>query len=77
MRATSRRAAEPALGRRYHYIRLGGFLYLAVVLDASAVARRLSMGTTLATQLVLDALNMALAARRPNGVIHHSDQGSQ
>ena len=55
-----------------------GFLYLAVVLDA--FSRRIvgwSMGTTLATQLVLDALNMALATRRPNGVIHHSDQGSQ
>src|SRR5205807_7885610 len=55
-----------------------GFLYLAVVLDACS--RRIvgwSMATTLATQLVLDALNMALAARRPNGVIHHSDQGSQ
>ena len=51
-----------------------GFLYLAVVLDA--FSRRIvgwSMGTTLATQLVLDALNMALATRRPNGVIHHSD----
>ena len=39
-----------------------GFLYLAVVLDA--FSRRIvgwSMGTTLATQLVLDALNMALA----------------
>jgi len=35
------------------------------------------MATTLATQLVLDALNMALATRRPRGVIHHSDQGSQ
>ena len=35
------------------------------------------MATTLAKQLVLDALNMALAARRPRGVIHHSDQGSQ
>jgi putative transposase len=55
-----------------------GFLYLAVVLDA--FSRRIvgwSMGTSLATQLVLDALNMALATRRPNGVIHHSDQGSQ
>jgi transposase InsO family protein len=31
------------------------------------------MGTTLATRLVLDALNMALATRRPSGVIHHSD----
>ncbi len=35
------------------------------------------MATTLATQLVLDALNMALATFRPRGVIHHSDQGSQ
>ena len=55
-----------------------GFLYLAVVLDA--FSRRIvgwSMGTTLATKLVLDAFNMALLVRRPNGVIHHSDQGSQ
>ena len=55
-----------------------GFLYLAVVLDA--YSRRIvgwSMATTLAKQLVLDALNMALAARRPRRVIHHSDQGSQ
>ena len=55
-----------------------GFLYLAVVLDA--YSRRIvgwSMATTLATQLVLDALGMALLTRRPNGVIHHSDQGSQ
>ena len=55
-----------------------GFLYLAVVLDA--FSRRVvgwSMATTLATQLVLDALNMALMTRRPKGVVHHSDQGSQ
>jgi putative transposase len=55
-----------------------GFLYLAVVLDA--FSRRVvgwSMATTLARQLVLDALNMALAMRRPRDVIHHSDQGSQ
>src|SRR3954449_10231746 len=55
-----------------------GFLYLAVVLDACS--RRIvgwSMATTLAKQLVLDALNMALTTRRPTGVIHHSDQGSQ
>jgi putative transposase len=55
-----------------------GFLYLAVVLDACS--RRIvgwSMATTLATRLVLDALNMALSMRRPKGVIHHSDQGSQ
>jgi hypothetical protein len=31
----------------------------------------------LATRLVLDALNMSLAMRRPNGVIHHSDWRSQ
>ena len=35
------------------------------------------MATTLGTQLVLDALNMAVLTRRPRGVIHHSDQGSQ
>ncbi len=55
-----------------------GFLYLAVVLDA--FSRRVvgwSMATTLARQLVLDALNMALVTRRPRGVIYHSDQGSQ
>jgi putative transposase len=54
-----------------------GFLYLAVVLDA--FSRRIvgwSMATTLHTQIVLDALDMALR-RRPTGVIHHSDQGSQ
>ncbi len=55
-----------------------GFLYLAVTLDA--FSRRVvgwAMATTLHSQLVLDALNMALATRRPKDVIHHSDQGSQ
>jgi putative transposase len=55
-----------------------GFLYLAVVLDA--FSRRIvgwSMATTLHTQVVLDALDIALWQRRPSGVIHHSDQGSQ
>jgi putative transposase len=55
-----------------------GFLYLAVVLDACS--RRIvgwAMRTRLVTRLVLDALEMALATRRPKGVIHHSDQGSQ
>jgi hypothetical protein len=55
-----------------------GFLYLAVALDA--FSRRIvgwAMATALHTQLVLDALNMALATRRPKHVIHHSDQGSQ
>src|SRR6266853_6679593 len=55
-----------------------GFLYLAVVLDV--FSRRIvgwSMSTTLHTTVVLDALSMALTMRRPKGVIHHSDQGSQ
>jgi putative transposase len=55
-----------------------GFLYLAVVLDA--FSRRIvgwAMATHLRSQLVLDALDMALAQRRPNDVVHHSDQGSQ
>ncbi len=55
-----------------------GWLYLAVVLDAWS--RRIvgwSMATHLRTSLVLDAFDMALARRRPEGVIHHSDQGSQ
>jgi putative transposase len=55
-----------------------GFLYLAVVLDAWS--RRVvgwAMATHLRTELVLEALDMALCQRRPAGVIHHSDQGSQ
>jgi putative transposase len=55
-----------------------GFLYLAVVLDA--FSRRIvgwAMETYLRTELVLKALDMALAQRRATGVIHHSDQGSQ
>jgi putative transposase len=55
-----------------------GFLYLAVVLDA--FSRRIigwAMSHSLKTQLVLDALNMAIGQRKPRDVIHHSDQGSQ
>jgi putative transposase len=35
------------------------------------------MATHIRTDLVLDALNMAVWQRRPEEVIHHSDQGSQ
>ena len=35
------------------------------------------MATHLRAELVLQALDMALAQRRPERVIHHSDQGSQ
>lgn len=55
-----------------------GFLYLVVVLDA--FSRRVigwAMGTRQRTQLVLDAMNMAVTQRKPESVIHHSDQGSQ
>ena len=55
-----------------------GFLYLAVVLDV--FSRRIAgwaMATHLRTELVLEALNMAIGQRRPAAVIHHSDQGSQ
>ena len=55
-----------------------GFLFLAVVLDACT--RRIvgwAMAGHLRTELVLDALNMALHQRRPVNVIHHSDQGTQ
>ena len=55
-----------------------GFLYLAVVLDACS--RKIvgwAMANHLRTELVLDALEMAIGQRRPRDVIHHSDQGSQ
>ncbi len=56
-----------------------GWLYLAVVLDA--FSRRVVGWATadhLRTALVLEALDMAVAHRRPSaGLIHHSDHGSQ
>jgi putative transposase len=55
-----------------------GFLYLAVVLDA--FSRRIigwAMGNDQKAQLVIDAMNMAVTQRKPDSVIHHSDQGSQ
>ena len=56
-----------------------GFLYLAVVIDT--YSRRVvgwSMANHLRTELVLDALEMALWNRRPGpGLIHHSDHGCQ
>ena len=56
-----------------------GWLYLAVVLDL--FSRRVigwSMQPTMERGLVITALKMALASRRPgNGLMHHSDRGSQ
>ena len=56
-----------------------GFLYLAVVLDV--FSRRVvgwAMADHLRTELVLDALEMALWNRRPApGLVHHSHNGCQ
>jgi transposase InsO family protein len=56
-----------------------GWLYLAVVLDL--FSRRIvgwSMQPTLAKELVIAALQMALRMRQPaSGLLHHSDRGSQ
>ena len=55
-----------------------GFLYLSVVVDA--FTRRVvgwRMSDSLDTQVVIEALEMALHNRRPKDVIHHSDRGCQ
>lgn len=55
-----------------------GFLYLAVVLDVwSRKVVGWAIASHLRTELVLDALDMAIGQRRPRDVIHHSDQGVQ
>lgn len=55
-----------------------GFLYLAVVIDAhSRKVVGWAMGNRQTAELVTQALNMALFTRKPQAVIHHSDQGSQ
>ena len=55
-----------------------GFVYLAIVLDVfSRKVVGWAMANHLRTELVLGALNMAIGQRRPQGVIHHSDQGTQ
>jgi putative transposase len=56
-----------------------GWLYLAAVFNC--FSRRVvgwSMRDDLRAALVIDALEMAVARRRPRpGLVHHSDQGSQ
>lgn len=56
-----------------------GFIYLAIVLDLySRAIVGWSMSHRIDGQLVIDALNMAVTHRnRPEGVLVHSDQGSQ
>ena len=56
-----------------------GWLYLASVMDC--YSRRIvgwAIADHLRAELVVDALEMAVARRRPDaGLVHHSDQGSQ
>jgi putative transposase len=56
-----------------------GWLYLASVMDC--YSRRIvgwAMADHMRAELVIDALEMAVARRRPQGrPVHHSDQGSQ
>jgi putative transposase len=62
------------------YIPTGeGWLYLAVILDlCSRFAVGWAMSERITDDLTLDALDMALARRRPaQGLLHHSDRGSQ
>lgn len=64
----------------FTYIWTGeGWLYVAAVIDL--FSRRVvgwSMSASMTAQLVTDALVMAIWRRgRPDGLLHHSDQGSQ
>lgn len=64
----------------FTYIPTGeGWLYLAGALDC--FSRRLvgwGMAEHMRTQLVVDALQMAVTQRQPgDGLVHHSDRGSQ
>src|SRR6266508_798596 len=62
------------------YIPTGeGWLYLAVILDlCSRFAVGWAMSARITDELTLNALGMALARRRPpQGLLHHSDRGSQ
>ena len=55
-----------------------GFLYLAIVLDV--FSRKIvgwAMETSLRTELMLAAIDMAITMRKPKEVIHHSDHGCQ
>ena len=56
-----------------------GFLYLAAVIDVwSRMVVGWAMAGHLRTELILDAIDMAIARRRPPaGLVHHSDQGTE
>jgi putative transposase len=92
-RAAVQQAAPDLVGRNFAaaepdrlwvaditYVRSGeGFLYLAFILDVcSRKVVGWSMATHLRTELVADALGMAIARRKPSpGLVHHSDRGVQ
>jgi putative transposase len=92
-RAAVQQAAADLVGRNFAaaepdrlwvaditYVRSGeGFLYLAFILDVcSRKVVGWSMATHLRTELVADALGMAIARRKPSpGLVHHSDGGMQ
>ena len=55
-----------------------GFVYLAVVTDVfSRKVVGWAFGLHMTAELVIAALDMALLTRKPQSVIHHSDQGSK
>jgi putative transposase len=74
------KAANRAWTADITYVATGeGWLYLAAVEDLHS--RRIagwSMGSRIDSRLVVDALEMALAGRRPGaGLVAHSDRGSR
>jgi len=57
---------------------LFGFVYLAVIIDIySRKVVGYAIGKSLSPQLAIAALNMAIASRNTDQLIHHSDQGIQ
>ena len=55
-----------------------GFVYLAAIIDA--FSRKIigyCLGRTLAAELAIEALRMALKSRNTKDLIHHSDKGVQ
>ncbi len=55
-----------------------GFLFLSVVIDVwSRKVVGWAMAADMKTELIIKALDMAVAQRQPRTVVHHSDQGTQ
>lgn len=73
------RPDEKWAGDITYILTVEGWLYLAVVLDLhSRKVVGWSMNKEMKTELVLDALNMAVLDRKPNtGLLFHSDRGVQ